>query len=82
MTVSRERAKELAVSYVDSLDLRGYRYEFAGISFNEKSPDEWSAVFDVYSPSGSLVDGPAVFVVEKDSGRVRGYEPREKRKAR
>lgn len=76
MTVSREQARELAVSYVESLDLRGYRYEFVGLSSNEAWPDEWAAVFDVYSPSGSLVDGPIVFVVEKDSGRVRGYESR------
>lgn len=76
MTVSRKRAKELEVSYVESLDLRGYRYEFVGTSFNEAWPDEWAAVFDVYSPGGNLVDGPVVFVVEKDSGRVRGYEPR------
>ena len=75
MTVSREQAKDLAISYVGGLDLRGYRYEFVGISFNEKWSDEWGAVFDVYTPNGNLIDGPVIFVVEKSTGRVRGYEP-------
>ncbi|CAN7457547.1 hypothetical protein LJR232_002920 [Aquipseudomonas alcaligenes] len=76
MAISKEQAKTLAISHVNNLDLRGYRYEFIGISSNEKWPDEWAAVFDVYAPSGSLIDGPIVFVVEKTSGRVRDYEPR------
>ena len=75
MAISREQAKELAMAYVASLDLRGYQYEFVGISFDEKWPNEWGAVFDVYTPSGNLMDGPVIFVVEKNSGQVRGYEP-------
>lgn len=76
MTINREQAKELALAHVRALDLRGYRYEFAGISFDDKWPEEWGAVFDVYTPSGHLMDGPVVFVVEKATGRVRGFEPK------
>lgn len=74
MTISKEKAKDLAISHVNSLDLKGYRYEFAGMSFDEKWANEWGAVFDVYTPKGHLMDGPIVFVVEKDTGRVRGFE--------
>ncbi|MBR7784081.1 hypothetical protein [Undibacterium luofuense] len=70
MAISREQAKELAMAYVASLDLRGYQYEFVGISIDEKWPNEWGAVFDVYTPSGNLMDGPVIFVVEKNSGQV------------
>jgi hypothetical protein len=76
MSISKEQAKELAIAHVRSLDLRGFRYEFVGVSFDEKWSDEWGAVFDVYTPAGNLMDGPVVFVVEKDTGRVRGFEPR------
>lgn len=76
MAISREQAKDLAIAYVHALDLRGYRYEFVGISFDEQWSDEWGAVFDVYTPSGNLMDGPVVFVVEKETGRVRGFEAR------
>lgn len=76
MTISKEQAKDLAIAYVNSLDLRGYRYEFSGISFDKNWPNEWGAVFDVYTPQGHLMDGPVVFVVEKDTGRVRSFEPK------
>lgn len=72
-TISREEAKEIALAHIAELDLKGYRYEFAGISSSKNWPDEWGAVFDVYSPSGSLVDGPVVLVIEKNSGRIRGF---------
>lgn len=73
-SISKDEAKTLALTYIDSLDLKGYRYEFAGISSNENWPNEWGVVFDVYTPNGNLIDGPVVFVVEKDSGRVRSFE--------
>jgi hypothetical protein len=52
MAVSREEAKNLALAYVSRLDLKGFRYEFVGISASENYPDEWGAVFDIYSPTG------------------------------
>lgn len=75
MTISKEEAKALAISYFNSLDLRGYFYEFVGVSFNEKWPNEWGIIFDSYTPKGNLLDGPVVLVVEKDTGRVREFEP-------
>lgn len=74
MSVSRSDAKKLAVEYVESMDLKGYRYEFVGISYSDNWPDQWSAVFDVYTPKGNLMDGPVVFVVEKATGKVRDFE--------
>jgi hypothetical protein len=74
MTISKEEAKNVAISHVKSLDLKGYRYEFVGISFDQKWANEWGAVFDVFTPNGHLMDGPVVFVVEKDTGHVRGFE--------
>ena len=69
-SISKDEAKALALTYIDSIDLKGFRYEFVGISFDENWPNEWGAVFDAYTPNGNLMDGPVVFVVEKDSGRV------------
>lgn len=72
----REKAKELAIAYVNTQDLKGFRYEFVGVSENKNWPDEWGVIFDVYPPSGGVLDGPEIIVVEKKTGRVRGYEPR------
>ena len=74
MNISKEQAERLALAYVESLDMKGWRYEFVGITSPRNWPDEWSAVFDVYTPNGNLMDGPVVFMVERRTGRVRGYE--------
>jgi hypothetical protein len=76
MAVSREQAKELAVAHVGTLDLKGYRYEYVGTSFDANWPDEWGVVFDVHTPDGHLMDGPVVFVVEKETGRVGSFNPK------
>lgn len=76
MAVSRKQTKELAIAHVRTLDLKGYRYEYVGTSFDDKWPDEWGVVFDVYTPNGNLMDGPVVFVVEKETGHVRPFKPK------
>lgn len=73
--ISKEQAQRLAVQHVQGLDLRGYRYELVEVACREKFPDEWDVVFDVYTPSGNLMDGPVVLVVEKATGKVRDIEP-------
>jgi len=57
MAVSRKQAQELAVASRWDSDLRGYRYEYVGTSFDANA-DEWGVVFDVYTPDGHLMDGP------------------------
>jgi len=71
MTVLKEKATELAVAHVRTLDLKGFRYEHVSTSINAILTNEWNVVFDVYSPSGNLMDGPVVLVVERDTGLVR-----------
>lgn len=74
LRISAEDARALAEAYVEGLDLRGWRYQFAYITEPKLRKDELSAVFDAYSPSGSLVDGPAVFIVNTATGKVRPFE--------
>lgn len=71
MNVSDAEAKRLVEDFLAKQDLKGYRYEFVRVNFNNKYPDEYGAVFNVYSPEGSLIDGPAVFIVNKNSRKVR-----------
>jgi hypothetical protein len=72
-TISAIEAKSLAIAHVKLLDLRGWRYECAGISENS-TPTHWAAVFDVFSPEGNLVDGPVIFLIEKKNGTVTALE--------
>lgn len=73
MAIDDGQAQHLATEHVCRLDLRGYRYEFAGVNRSAGSPPAWAAVFDVYTPAGNLLDGPVVFVVDGRTGEVRAF---------
>lgn len=74
LRISKDDARALAEAYVEGLDLRGWRYEFACITEPRTRTDELAAVFDTYSPEGNLVDGPVVFIVNTTTGKVRPFE--------
>lgn len=54
----------MALAHVDALDLKGWRYELAELRRSELDRG-WVAVFDTFSPAGSLVDGPVAFSVNE-----------------
>lgn len=69
--VDQTEARRLAENFLSQQDLRGFSYIFSGVTYDERWPDEWGIVFDVYSPEMSLIDGPVVLVVSKATGEVR-----------
>jgi hypothetical protein len=80
--ISEADAATLAKSYVALLELqgklRGWRYDYVGVS-QKRGPirgmaDAYGVVFDAYSPSGSLVGGPVIFLVDAISGEVSTFE--------
>jgi len=70
MSLSEAEVKILVEEFLFKQDLRGFRYEFVKVNFDDKYPNEYGAVFNVYSPENSLIDGPAVFIVNKNSKEV------------
>lgn len=70
MNISENQARELVENHLTEQDLKGFRYEFLKISYDEKHPNEFGVVFNIYTPENSLIDGPAVFIVDKNSGDV------------
>lgn len=68
LRISDDDAVALAKAHVANLDLRGWNYEFGAV--HRASDGRISVVFDTYSPSGSLVDGPVALLVNPTSGRV------------
>ena len=71
MSLSAAEVKVLVEQFLGQQDLRGYRYEFVKVNFDERYPNEYGAVFNVYTPDNTLIDGPAVFIVDKNSREVR-----------
>ena len=70
MSLSELEARELAEKYISEQDLRGYKYEFVKVNFDEKRPHEYGVIFNVYSSENSLIDGPAVFIVDKTTSEL------------
>lgn len=70
MSLSEAEVKGLVEDFLAKQDLKGHRYEFVKVNFDAKYPDEYGAVFNIYTPDNSLIDGPAVFIVNKNSKEV------------
>ncbi|HYE44614.1 MAG TPA: hypothetical protein VEA44_02450 [Caulobacter sp.] len=65
--ISRADAEAQALAYWTDKDLKGWRYDLADLWHGHDRV--WTAVFDTYSPSGSLVDGPVILLVDADGAR-------------
>lgn len=68
MNLSEAEIKSLVENFFKQ-NLRGHRYEFVKVNFDDKYPNEYGAVFNVYSPKNSLIDGPAFFIYDKKASR-------------
>jgi hypothetical protein len=68
LRVSEDDAVALAQAHVATLDLHGWRYEFGAV--HRAFDGRISVVFDTYSPSGSLMDGPVSVLVNPTTGKV------------
>jgi hypothetical protein len=68
-SITESAAKKLATDYIAQLDLKGWRYEIVDVRrlLDDRS---WSVLVDSFSPEGTLVDGPVVFVIDADDGSI------------
>jgi hypothetical protein len=71
MALSREEAESSILEFVKKIDLKGYSYSLIDVRLSRRQPNKWSAIFDVYSSKGGLIDGPVIFTVDKDTGEIK-----------
>lgn len=65
-----EEAQALAETFLSQQDLKGFKYEFVTVKENELQPDYFGVVFNVFSPENTIIDGPAIFLVNKETKDV------------
>ena len=65
--ISKADAEAHALAYWTDKDLKGWRYDLADLRRGQDRV--WVAVFDTYSPSGNLVDGPVIVLIDADGVR-------------
>lgn len=71
MVSNQNEAQRIAIEYIASFDeaeMKGWNYRFAEMSREGLKNGFWGAVFDVYSPEGTVVDGPLVVLVRENDG--------------
>jgi hypothetical protein len=69
-----EEARALAENLLKTQDMRGYKAVFAEAREHERWPNEFSVIFDLYSKSGNLTDGPMIVIVDKTTRKARFFE--------
>ncbi|VAW83404.1 hypothetical protein MNBD_GAMMA16-2094 [hydrothermal vent metagenome] len=70
MSLTELEARKLVEKYISEQDLRGFKYDFVKVTSSDKNPNEFGVIFNVFSPEDSLIDGPAVFIVDKNTSMV------------
>jgi hypothetical protein len=74
MKLTKNEVKEIALRFVSEQDLHGFKMEFVETNKRVRYPDEWVAVFDVYSAKGELIDGPSLIIIDEKTGEARSFE--------
>lgn len=74
LAVSQEDAALIATAYFGSLDLRGWRYEVVEVKRVASDPERWTIVVDSFSPEGTLVDGPLIYLIDGTTGAMQTLE--------
>lgn len=69
--MSPEKARDIAVEFVKTSDMRQCVAKFAEVREHERYPNEYSVVFDLFSKEGSLIDAPFIVIVDKVTGEPR-----------
>lgn len=69
--IDEEQAQKLAELFLQKQPHRGHTYSFSGVTSNEKRPEVYGVIFDIYTPDKNLLDGPLVMLVDKQTGEVR-----------
>ena len=64
-------AQMVAEALISTLDMRGHTLTFVEAKPRARYPGEWSAIFDVFSPEGTLIDGPVVVIVDEGTREAR-----------
>ncbi|QTD39739.1 hypothetical protein [Sporosarcina sp. Te-1] len=66
MKLSRERAEQLALEYVNKDRNENFELELIGVEVSRISPKYWAAAFKVRTSEGDILEGPLLILVDDD----------------
>lgn len=66
-----EQARTIAESFLSTQEMRGYKAVFVEARARPRWPNEIAVVFDIFSSTGGLLDGPMIVIVDKATKEAR-----------
>lgn len=72
--MTEDEARAAADSLLETMDKKGHEMTFVEAKPRIRYPGEWSVIYDVFSPQGTLIDGPIVVIVDESSAEARLME--------
>lgn len=66
MKLSRERAEQLALEYVNKDKNDNFKLELIDVEVSKISPKYWAATFEVRTSEGDILEGPLLILVDDD----------------
>jgi hypothetical protein len=70
MKLSRERAEQLALGYVNKDKNENYKLDLIGMEVSKISPKYWAATFEVRTSEGHILEGPLLILVDDELGKA------------
>jgi hypothetical protein len=67
------QARLIAENHVEAINMRGYRAVFVQAHKVDRRSQQWSVVFELYSPDGFVVDGPMIVDVDEITGTAKTF---------
>ncbi|SHN80672.1 MULTISPECIES: hypothetical protein [unclassified Paenibacillus] len=66
MKLSRERAEQLALEYVNKDKNENFKLVLLGVEVSEISPQYWAATFEVRTSEGHILEGPLLILIDDE----------------
>lgn len=74
MKLSRERAEQLALEYVNKDRNENFKLGLIGVEVSRISPKYWAATFEVRTSEGDILEGPLLILVDDDLEKAMSLE--------
>lgn len=63
--IAEAEITQIADTFLGAQDLRGFKYELLSARPAKRVHGKWDVAYQVTTPSGKLLDGPAIVVVDE-----------------
>nr|WP_321361625.1 hypothetical protein [uncultured Hyphomonas sp.] len=68
--MTEAEARAAADRFLEDQDKKGHRMVFIEAKRSLRHPGEWNVIYDLFSPQGTLIDGPVIVIVDEQDAEA------------